>query len=182
MGFLILITVILIGLVFVFYYNQMLSLAAKVDESKSNIDVLLKQRFDTLTSLLNTVKGYMNHEQQTFVRVTELRNLLSQPGLPDSEVAALQNALSLELPKFMAVAEEYPDLKANENFIHLQQSIMHLEENLSAGRRTFNAMVNKYNVVIQSFPALLFASMFGHQKKELFEIPEAERQNVEIKF
>lgn len=174
--------VLLVGGIFVYYYNRMLALSMKVDETHSNIDVLLKQRFDTLTSLLGAVKGYMGHEQETLVRVTELRNMLSAPGLPEGEKRALHNELSVELPKFMAVAEAYPDLKANDSFVHLQKSIMNLEENLSAGRRTFNAMVNQYNVTIQSFPALLFASMFGHQKKELFEAPEAERQNVEISF
>lgn len=176
------ISLFILGAITAYYYNTMRKATIDVEETMSNIDVMLKQRFDTLPNLIETVKGYAKHEVGTFEKVTKLRKYLLDPNITEQERLMAQDALSREIPNLLAVAEEYPDLKANENFLHLQHTINYLEENISAARRTYNAMIGDYNASIQTFPALLFAKLFNFHKKESFETAPEEKENIAIKF
>jgi LemA protein len=124
----------------------------------------------------------MKHEQETLVRVVELRNYLKNPSLSDVEKTNANNELSREIPSLLAVAESYPELKADNQFLQLQKTITYLEDNLAASRRTFNAMINQYNAYIETFPALLFAKLFGFTRKQYFVSKDEERQNVHPTF
>ena len=177
-----LVIVLALAVIVISIYNKLVKYAFRVDETYANIDVILKQRFDSLGNLINTVKGYMAHEKDMLVSLTKIRAQLENPNVSETEYFELQNTLSRELPKFMAVAEGYPELKSNENFLHLQQTIVYLEENLSAARRTYNAMVNDYNTYIKTFPAVLLAGTFGHQEKRLFKATKEEKENITVEF
>lgn len=166
----------------ILFYNKLVKLSLKVKESNASIDVMYKQRFDTLPNLIQAVKGYMKHEQGVLENVTKMRNILATPGISEEEKHHANQVLSQELPKLLAVAENYPELQASQNFLHLQQTIVHLEENIAAARRTYNAMVNAYNTFIKSFPGVLFASVFGYKESVLIEATAEERQNVRVEF
>lgn len=181
-GLLLIGILVVLALVVIGIYNKFVTYALRVDETYANIDVILKQRFDSLGNLINTVKGYMAHEKEMLTNLTKIRASLENPNVNEEEYFELQNNLSRELPKVMAVAESYPELKSNENFLHLQQTIVYLEENLSASRRTYNAMVNDYNTYIKTFPAVLFAGAFGYQEKRLFKAVKEEKENITVQF
>lgn len=164
--------------IFIFYYNKFIKLKNYINETKSNIDVILKQRFDTLNNLINTVKGYMNHEKEIFMEITHIRNQLKHNYLTPQEEDDLNDNLSKRLPTLLAQIENYPELKSNENFLHLQKTIVNLEENLSASRRTYNSFVTDYNISIQTFPATFFAKIFGYSKLNTLYINENEKTNL----
>lgn len=173
---------LIVGIFIIGIYNKLVTYAYRVDETYANIDVILKQRYDSLGNLIQTVKGYMAHEKDMLMNLTKLRASLENPNVSEEEYFDLQNKVSRELPKVMAVAENYPELKSNENFLHLQQTIIYLEENLSAARRTYNAMANDYNTYIKTFPAVLFAGAMGHQEKRLFKAIKEEKEHITVSF
>jgi LemA protein len=158
-----------LGVMVIGVYNRLVALRQNTNEAFADIDVQLKQRQDLIPNLVETVKGYASHERGTLDEVTQARAAaVSATGL-DGKIAA-ENALTASLGKLMAVAEAYPDLKANTNFLQLQNTLQDIENKLAAARRFFNNAVGEYNGSIQAFPAVLFAGAFGFQAKEFFDL------------
>lgn len=157
-------------------YNGLVGKRNQVDNVFSTIDALLKKRFDLLPNLIASVQQYMKHEAQTLTDITRLR----ATGLPDADIAA-SNQLDRVLQGIRVSVEAYPQLQASGNFQNLDRSMNEIEEQLSAGRRAFNSAVTDYNNSCDMFPTNLIAGMFGFKRRSLFEIPEAERQNPNVK-
>jgi LemA protein len=173
----ILIALGLIALFVVVIFNRLVALRQAWKRAFADIDVQLKQRHDLIPNLVETVKGYAAHESGVFTKVTEARaSAMRASGV--AEKSAAEGALSGALANLMAVAENYPQLKANENFRLLQDELADLENKIAAARRFLNNAVAEYNVAIQQFPAVLFAGVFGFTPAQMFELDEAERANV----
>ncbi len=174
--------ILVVGLIFVLIRNSMIGSRNRVDESWSGIDVQLKRRHDLVPNLVETVKGYATHEQQTFQNVTEARAEAMKAG----SVEATQQAeakLSGALTDLRAVAEQYPDLRATENFQQLQRNLSEIEDEIQAARRIYNSNVQAYNTKIQIFPNSIIANMGGFTAREFFEIENAaDREPVQVKF
>ena len=162
-------------------FNRLVSLKNRTGEAWSDIDVQLKRRHDLIPNLIETVKGYAKHEKGLFEAVTKARTeAISSKGLVDK--AKAENQITEALKSVFAVAENYPDLKANENFVELQKEITDTEDKIQASRRFYNGNVRDLNIAIESFPSNVVAGMFGYKKRELFELEDvAERKNVEVK-
>lgn len=165
-------------------YNSLVKLKIKVDNSWSDIRVYLKKRFDLIPNLVNTVKGYAAHESQTFEKVTQARNAAVAVPPGDVQGAAQANqVLGGALRGLLAIAENYPDLKANQNFLELQSALQSIEGDLGNARRYYNATVRDYNTAIQQFPGVIVANLSGFKAREFYELDnEQEAQNVEVKF
>lgn len=183
-----LIGLIVIGLFFlgfvlyvIILFNSLVSLKNNIAKSWSNIDVLLKQRSDEIPNLIESVKGYMKHEKGVLEGVTKARTDFMKAKSMSAKAEA-DNVLTGALKTLFAVAENYPTLKANENFMHLQGRISGLENELADRREFYNDSVNTYNIRIQSFPDLLLARVLAYQKENLFEATAEERKNVKVKF
>lgn len=152
-------------------YNALVTLKIRVDEAWSDITIQLKRRLDLIPNLVNSVKGYAAHESSVFERVTEARaNALNAQGV--KETAAAENQFEGALKSLFAVAESYPDLKANENFLQLQQELVDTEDKIQASRRFYNAGVRDLNTKIQVFPNNIFAGMLGFKQREFFEVED----------
>ena len=172
---------IIIGGYFISVYNSLVRLKNNIEKAWSNIDVLLKQRHDELTKLLETVKGYMKYEERVLKEVTAARTaFLNAETVADK--AKADNIMSGALKSLFAVAENYPDLKANQNFIQFQSRISGLEDQIADRREFYNDSVNVYNIRIQQIPDVFIARMLGYLHKDLFQVAEADREDVEIKF
>ena len=166
---------------FVTRYNSLVQFKNDIDKAWANIDVLLKQRHDELPKLIETCKGYMQYEQKTFQMVVEARNAYqSATTVPDK--AQADNMVTGALKTLFAVAENYPDLKANSNFLQLQSRITDLEEKIADRREFFNDSVNTYNIRIQLVPDALIARLMKFQRHELFTVTEEDRRDVEVKL
>jgi len=165
-------------------YNGLVKLKIKVDNSWSDIRVYLKKRYDLIPNLVNTVKGYAAHESQTFEKVTQARNAAVSVAPNDVQGAAEANqALGGALRGLLAIAENYPDLKANQNFLELQSALQSIEGDLGNARRYYNATVRDYNTAIQQFPGVIVANMSGFKPREFYELDNPqEAQSVEVKF
>lgn len=164
-------------------YNGLVTLKIRVDEAWSDITVQLKRRLDLIPNLINSVKGYAAHESGVFQAVTEARaNALNAQGV--KETAAAENQFEGALKSLFAVAEAYPDLKANENFLQLQQELVDTEDKIQASRRFYNGGVRDLNTKIQIFPNNLFAGMLGFSQREFFEVEDmaSVEKPVEVKF
>lgn len=162
-------------------YNSLVSLRQKVSEAWSDIDVQLKRRYDLIPNIVETVKGYATHEANVFEDVTKARSqAISATGL--QEQAEAENMLSGTLKSLFAVSENYPELKANENFLELQRELSDTENKIQASRRFYNGVVMSLNTKIESFPDSVIASIGKFEKKEYFEIAEAEKENVKVSF
>lgn len=162
-------------------YNGLISLRIKTDESLADIDVQTKRRYDLIPNLVETVKGYASHESGTFEKVTAARTAaMGAHNL--HEKAQAENMLSDTLKSLFAVAESYPELKANTNFLDLQQTLTDIEEKIQAARRFYNGMVRDFNTMIQVFPNNLVAGAMSFKSREFFEAEEAAKQNVQVKF
>ena len=174
--------IVLAGLAFILIRNSMIGSRNRVEEAWSGIDVQLKRRHDLVPNLVETVKGYATHEQKTFQSVTEARAEAMKAG----SVEATQEAeakLSGALTDLRAVAEQYPDLRATENFQQLQRDLNEIEDEIQASRRIYNSNVQAYNTKIQIFPNSIVAGMGGFTEREFFEISDAsERDAVQVKF
>ncbi len=162
-------------------YNGLVRLRVLVEEAWSGIDVQLKKRFDLIPNLVETVKGYAKHEKDTFEKVTELRTRAIDTNSP-KELAEIEGELKSTLKSLFAVAENYPELKANQNFIQLQTTLQEIETEIESARRYYNGAVRDYNMKLQVFPANLIASMLGFIVKEFFEAKESEKENVKVSF
>jgi LemA protein len=157
----------------IFLYNSLVRAKVRADEAWSDISVQLKRRYDLIPNLVNTVKGYAKHEKTVFQDVTEARaNALNANTV--NEVAAADNQFQAALKSLFAVAEAYPDLKANENFKELQAELVDTEDKIQAARRFYNGAVRDLNTKIQTFPSNIFAGMLGFRQREFFEVDEAE--------
>lgn len=182
LSILLLIVVGLIVVWLIFTYNGLITLRNQVSEAWSDIDVQLKRRYDLIPNLVNTVKGYASHESSTLENVIAARNSAMNAKNPADRSAA-ENMLSGTLKSLFAVVESYPDLKANQNFLKLQDELSDTENKIQAARRFYNGMVRDFNTKLQVFPTNLIGNMLGFTAREFFEIEnEAERKNVEVKF
>jgi LemA protein len=165
----------------VILYNGLVRLRNENDRAWANIDVLLKQRHDEIPNLVATVKGYMQHEQRTLLAVTEARAAsMNASGISQKAVADLQLASALR--GLFAVAENYPQLKANDNFLKLENRITELEERIADRREFFNDDVNTYNTRIAQIPDVFVASFLGLKPREMFKVSEEDRRQVEVSF
>ena len=163
-------------------YNSLVRLKNRVREALSDIDVQLKRRFDLIPNFVSTVKGYASHESGLFEKVTEARARVAQGGNA-IERAGAENALSGTLKTLFAVAENYPDLKANTTFIELQRELSDTENKIQASRRFYNSMVLEMNSSVHAFPTNVLAGMFGFHEEKFFEgLSEAEREPVKVQF
>jgi LemA protein len=158
---------VLLVVLLVFGFNRLVRLRNEADTGWANIDVQLQRRADLIPNLVEAVKGYAAHERGVFDEVTRARAALQQAGTPGAAAAA-NEGLTAALGRLFAVAEAYPDLKASENFLRLQEDLTDTEDKISAARRYYNATVMRYNTAIQSFPWLLFAAPFGFRDREFF--------------
>ncbi len=162
-------------------YNGLVKLKNRVDEAWSDIDVQLKRRYDLIPNLVSTVKGYASHEKELFEKVTEARTrAMSAQSTVDK--AQAENMLSQTLKSLFAVAENYPDLKANQNFLELQRDLTDTEDKIQASRRFYNGNVRDFNTKIEIFPNNIFASMMGFSKREFFEAEGEEKKAVKVEF
>lgn len=182
MLWIILIIVVLLILFIISVYNSLVTLRQRVKNAFGQMDVQLQRRFDLIPNLVETVKGYMTHESDTLAKVTELRTAWAGAKTVD-EKAKLDNELSNTLKTIMAVAEAYPDLKANQNFESLQNELTETENKISYSRQFYNDTVTKYNTKLELFPSNIVAGMFHFTAESLFEVDSAEaRKNVKVDF
>ena len=178
----ILVLIVLFVLVLAGMYNSLVQLRVRADSAWSDIDVQLKRRHDLIPNIVETVKGYAAHEKGTFENIAKFRSQAMQATSP-ADKAVAENQLSGALKSLFAVAENYPELKASEQFTGLQTSLNSIEDNIQNARRYYNAVIRDYNTRVQSFPANIIAGMFGFQAKQFFEVDSPEdRQNVQVKF
>ena len=179
----ILIILAVIVLAVVSIYNKLVRLRNTVKSSWSDIDVQCQKRYDLVPNLVETVKGYASHEKSVFENVTKARSMAMQATSP-AEMAKAENMFRDTLKSLFAVAEAYPELKANTNFLQLQSQLQELENNIESARRYYNAVVRDYDILIESFPSNLVASQFKFEKEEFFELesPEVERKAVKVSF
>jgi LemA protein len=164
-------------------YNSLVAFKNRAGEAWSDIDVQLKRRYDLIPNLVSTVKGYAAHESGVFQKVTEARSHAMQAGGGAAEQAAAENMLSGALKSLFAVAEAYPDLKANTNFLELQRELSDTENKIQASRRFYNGVVMELNTKIETVPTNVIANMFSFAKREFFELEEeAAKQPVKVEF
>lgn len=180
-----LIVIIVLGLLVlgtISIYNRLVRLRNTMKASWSDIDVQCKKRYDLVPNLVETVKGYASHEKSVFENVTQARSMAMQATTP-AEMAKAENMLRDTLKSLFAVAEAYPELKANTNFLQLQSQLQELENQIEAARRYYNAVVRDFNTQIEAFPSNLVASVFGFKQGDFFELetPE-ERRAVKVSF
>lgn len=164
-------------------YNKLIRLRNTVKSSWSDIDVQLKKRYDLVPNLVETVKGYASHERGVFENVTKARSMAMQASTP-AEKSRAENMFTDTLKSLFAVAEAYPELKANANFMQLQSQLKEMEDNIEYARRYYNAVVRDFNILIESFPSNIIATSFGFKQEEFFELeaPEVERKPVKVSF
>lgn len=161
-------------------YNSLIGKKNQVENAEASIDVMLKKRFDLIPNMVESVKAYMAHESSLLNELTELRTQAQNGGLDGEQKVALDKQMNGAMSRFNIAVENYPDLKASENFVMLQRTMNEVEEQISAARRTFNASVTDLNNAIEMFPSSIIASRMNLKQRELFEIPEAERKNVDV--
>ena len=168
-------------LIVILIYNRLVGLRNVARNSFANIDAQLKKRYDLIPNLVASVQQYMKHEAGTLQNLTELRAKAVRGGLTDDQKVEVDNEIRSVMSGLMVNVENYPDLKASENFNQLQRSLNEIEEQLAASRRSYNMSVTQYNTATEVFPTSIIANMFNFTQKELFRIEEQERQNVNVK-
>ena len=151
-------------------YNSLIRKRNEVENAFASIDVMLRKRYDLIPQLVETVKGYMTHEQEALTKLTELRSQVTSGDISSDQKVNIDNQISKQMGGIMIAVEAYPDLKASTNFLQLQGSMNEVEEQISASRRFFNSAVTDYNNAIQVFPTNMFAGMMGMTRRQLFEI------------
>ncbi len=180
-GLIVLIIVVAVILWIVSYYNRIIVYENRIDNNWGQIDVQLKRRADLIPNLMETVRGYMQHERGTMEAVTKARAGLMSAKTPQESIDA-NNILTGTLKTLFAVAENYPDLKANTNFLQLQDELTHTEDKISYARQHYNDSVLAYNNTIETFPGVIFARRMGRTEKPMLQIPEASREAPKVKF
>ena len=177
---LIVIAVIVIAVIVM--YNGFIKLKNNCEEAFATMDVYLKKRYDLIPNLVETVKGYATHEKETLTKVIEARNMAQGAATVEEKIAG-ENQLQGTLKSLFANAENYPDLKANQNFLDLQNQLKKVEEDIANSRKYYNAVVKQFNVKCEAFPSNIIAGIFKFEKKAMFEVDSAEeRQNVKVSF
>ena len=181
-GWIILAIVVVIAIVLIVIYNQLVTLRQRVQNAWSQIDVQLQRRFDLIPNLVETVKGYMTHEQETLTKVTDLRSSWADAKTVEQK-AELEGQLTETLKTIMAVAENYPNLKADQSFNNLQAELSDTENKISYSRQFYNDTVTMYNTKLETFPSNLVAGMFGFKASTLFNVDNEEaKKAVEVEF
>ena len=173
--------VIVIALAFIFYYNRFITLENRIDNSLSQIDVQLRKRADLVPNLLKTVQGYAKHEKKIMSEVTNARKALLSAKTFEKRVKAggeLQSALK----SIFAIAENYPQLRANENFLHLQQELAAIEDKVAYARQFYNDSILSYNNAVERFPGMMFSGIFGKKEKKFLEIPQEAKAVPKVEF
>lgn len=173
--------ILLIALVVIGLFNRLSKQKVVIGEASADIETILKQRYDMIPNLVEIVKGYAKHEKETFSSVTELRTR-AMSASSFEEKAKLEDELSKGLSKLFALAESYPELKANTNFLELQTNLKELEDTLQKSRRFYNGTVRDFNTMIVVFPSNIIANILGFKQEPFFEASEEEKKNVEVKF
>lgn len=162
-------------------YNSLVGKKNKVTEAFSAIDVQLKKRFDLIPNLISTVQEYMKHERDTLVEITKLRSQALKPSVTPNEKVKLTNEINTKMSGIMVAVENYPDLKANTNFLELQGSLNEAEAQIAAARRSYNSAVTSYNNAVEMIPTNIIAGVMGYELKEVLVTPKNERKNVNVK-
>jgi len=180
-GIIILVVALIILLWFLSYYNRVIRSENRIDNAWAQIDVQLKRRADLIPNLMETVRGYMKHERETLENVTKARAALMSAKAPQESINA-DNILTGALKTLFAVAENYPDLKANQNFLQLQDELTHTEDKIAYSRQHFNDSVLAFNNLIETFPGNIFANMMGKKERQMLQIPEASREVPKVSF
>lgn len=173
--------IVLILIYFGVTYNSFVKLSNTVKEAFSTMDVYLKKRWDLIPNIVETVKGYAKHEKSTLKEIIELRNSTYE-NMSANEKVDVNNKLSQGINKLMAIAEAYPDLKANENFKDLSQQLTKVEDDIANSRKYYNGAVRIFNDKVQMFPSNIVAGMLGFKEQKMFEASEFERENVQVKL
>lgn len=174
-------TAVLLLLIFVSIYNGLIRRRNEVDNVFGGMDVQLKKRYDLIPNLVEVVKQYASHEKELLIKITDMRVKAISSNLSSDEKVSLDDQIQAGIKSIMVAVENYPNLKANENFLNLQSSLNEIESQISAARRTYNAVVTDYNNGIQTFPQNIIANRMGMTKKKVLDIPEEERQNIDVK-
>ena len=174
---------VLIVVVLASIYNKFIRLRTQSEEAWADIDVQLKRRYDLIPNLIETVKGYAQHESGVFEAITKARAQAMQAQTPEEQASA-ENQLTGTLKSLFAVSEAYPDLKANSNFLELQRELSDTENKIQASRRFYNSIVRDFGIALHSFPSNIIGSLFGFTNREFFELDEqaVERENVKVSF
>lgn len=175
-----LVIVVILGIILIGVFNKLVRLRNGAEEAFESINVFLKQRYDLIPNLINTIKGYTQYESGTLEKIVELRSKAMASGGKDGGTA--ENELTGALKSVFALSENYPDLKANQEFLNLQQTLNSLEESIQRARRYYNASARDLNNAVEVFPNNLFASVFGFSRMGYFEVEDAEKQNVKVQF
>lgn len=173
--------IVLIVIIFGSTYNKLNVLDENVDSSWAQVETLLKRRVDLIPNLVSTVKGYADHESEVLLGITEARSKFDSASTPE-QYAEADTQLSSALTKFYAVVENYPELKANQNFIALQDELSGTENRIATGRRRYNDSVKEYNTTIRRFPTNIMAKLFGFEKREYFEISPEDGNVPDVQF
>ena len=176
-----LIILLVLGIILVLMYNSLISKKNQVENIFASVDTVLKKRYDLIPNLVASVSKYMEHEKSILSDLTKLRADANKPNISDEKKIELDAQVSSALGSIMVAVENYPDLKANENVMHLQNSLNEVEEQISAARRAYNQAVTDYNNAIEMVPTNFMATAMNYQRKEVFEIVEAERKNINVK-
>lgn len=178
----IIIAILIMIIIYVFaLYNSLVKLNNKVKEAFSTMDVYLKKRWDLIPNIVETVKGYAKHEKDTLENIVKLRNGSYNTMSPEEKIKT-NESLSNGISKIMVLAENYPDLKASNNFQNLSNQLEKIEDDIANSRKYYNGVVNMFNNKVEMFPNSIFAKMFGYQPKQMFEADSSERENVKVKF
>jgi len=175
------IVLLVVGIILVLMYNSLVSKKNQVENIFASVDTQLKKRYDLIPNLVASVSKYMEHEKSLLTEVTKLRAEANKPNISDEHKIALDAKVTSALGSIMIAVENYPDLKANENVMHLQRSLNEVEEQIAASRRAYNQAVTDYNNAIEMIPTNMMASAMNYKRKEVFEITEGERKNVNVK-
>ena len=176
-----LIILIVFIILLVLMYNSLVAKKNQVDNIFATIDTQLKKRYDLIPNLVASVSKYMEYEKETLEKVTKLRTQANKTNLSEDEKIALDAQVTSALGSIMVAVENYPELKANENVIHLQHTLSEVEAQIAAARRAYNQAVTDYNNALEQIPTNFIANMMGYTHKQVFEIPQEERKNVDVK-
>jgi len=170
-----------VAFILILIYNSLVSKKNQVENIFASVDTQLKKRYDLIPNLVGSVQKYMQHEKGILEKVTELRAQAIKPNIPDEKKIALDKEITGALGSIMVAVENYPELKANENVMHLQHTLTEIEAQISAARRAYNQAVTDYNNAIEMIPTNILANMMHYTRKQVFEISETQRQNVNVK-
>ncbi len=175
-----LIILIVVAILLVLMYNSLVAKKNQVENIFASVDTQLKKRYDLIPNLVASVSKYMDHEKSLLEEVTKLRSEANRPNISDKQKMDLDAKITKALGSIMIAVENYPELKANENVMHLQRSLNEVEEQIAAARRAYNQAVTDYNNALEMIPTNLMASMMNYKAKDVFEITEGERKNVNV--